>query len=300
MAELLLNMGFIDYRLLIQYNRNDKMKKALSRVSGVLILSGLLYALAVGIFGNSYTFNIISCVSDDVAVKAANVAGFNMTDEYGLEMEDIRMQIVYQLARRSVVRVAVKESAGSGIIWKIDDGIVIASNRHLLMKDVKAEVVFCNKEIADAEILGYSQQYDIGFIRIPEEAVTNQILRDIYEAVPAFYETDSEDARNEFASQYGEARILQVGLGDSKTIDFSTGMIQGLRFVPLFNTHVLETACFSKAGMSGGGVFDEGGRLVGMISGGEVPEDSEKREAELTYSIPPVLIEAEYNAIINR
>ncbi|MBO5145390.1 MAG: trypsin-like peptidase domain-containing protein [Lachnospiraceae bacterium] len=276
------------------------MKKALSRISGVLILSGMLYVLLVGIFGNSYEFNTISCVSDAAAVKAVKMAGFNMADEYGLEMEDMRMQIVYQLARRSVVRVAVKESAGSGIIWKIDNGIVIVSNRHLLMKDVRAEVVFCNKETADAEILGYSQQYDIGFIRIPGEAAANQILRDVYEAVPVFYETDSEDARSEFASQYADTKVLQIGLGDSRTMEFSTGVIKELRFVPLFNTHVLETACFSKAGMSGGGVFDEGGRLVGMISGGEVPEDSQKKEAELTYSIPPSLIEAEYNAIMSR
>ena len=52
------------------------------------------------------------------------------------------------------------------------------------------------------------------------------------------------------------------------------------------------------SGMSGGGVFDESGRLLGMISGGDVPENSEKREAELTYSIPPVLIQMEYEKIL--
>lgn len=64
--------------------------------------------------------------------------------------------------------------------------------------------------------------------------------------------------------------------------------------MPLFNTTVLETACFSKAGMSGGGVFGEDGMLLGMISGGAVPEGATEREAEITYSIPPVLIAAEY------
>lgn len=295
-------MGFIDYRLLIEYNRNDKMRKALSRISGVLMISAsILYVLFEEGFGYSYEFNTISCISNVIAVKAADMVRFNMTEEYGLDMEDIRMQIVYQLARRSIVKVVVKDAAGSGIIWKIDNGIVIASNRHLLMKDVSAEVVFGNGEAVNAEIMGYSQQYDIGFLKIPEEAVTNQILRDIYEAVPIFYEIGSESVNSEFANQYGGARILQVGAGiDSKSANFSAGSIKGLNFVSLFNTSVLETVCFSKAGMSGGGVFDEGGRLVGMISGGDVPEDSEKREAELTYSIPPALIEEEYNTIINR
>ena len=47
-------------------------------------------------------------------------------------------------------------------------------------------------------------------------------------------------------------------------------------------------------GMSGGGVFGEDGMFLGMISGGDVPEDAAEREAEITYSIPPVLIAAEY------
>ena len=34
--------------------------------------------------------------------------------------------------------------------------------------------------------------------------------------------------------------------------------------------------------------------FLGMISGGDVPEDAAEREAEITYSIPPVLIAAEY------
>ena len=61
------------------------------------------------------------------------------------QMEDAGMQIVYQLARRSVVKVAVKDSVAGGIVWKIgDEDIVIVSNLHLLMKDVTAEVTFYN------------------------------------------------------------------------------------------------------------------------------------------------------------
>ena len=50
--------------------------------------------------------------------------------------------------------------------------------------------------------------------------------------------------------------------------------------------------------MSGGGVFEESGRLLGMISGGDVPENAGQREAEVTYSIPPALIAAEYEMLI--
>ena len=107
-------------------------------------------------------FAVNPCVTERTAVSTANAAGV-------WEMEDMRMQVVYQLAKRSVVKLIVKDAAASGIIWNTEDGIVIVSNRHLLMKDVKAEVVFGNGETLSADVIGYSQQYDIGFVRVPEE-----------------------------------------------------------------------------------------------------------------------------------
>ena len=72
------------------------------------------------------------------------------------------------------------------------------------MKDVKAQVVFGNGETLAAEVAGYSQQYDIGFARIPEESVTNSVLREIYEAVPVLYEAETESAKAEFGQKYLE------------------------------------------------------------------------------------------------
>ena len=206
------------------------------------------------------------------------------------QTEDAGMQIVYQLARRSIVKVVVKDAAGSGIVWKInDDGIVVVSNRHLLMKDVKAQVTFCDEENADAEIIGYSQQYDIGFLKVHSENVTANILRDIYEAVPA-------ESREDEADTLAEQSVLQIGADLSGTKEhFSTGTILGIGYEPVFNTDVLKTNCYSKAGMSGGGVFDAYGRLLGMISGGAVAEDAEIREAEVSYSLPVTLIAEAYN-----
>lgn len=210
----------------------------------------------------------------------------------GSKMEDMRMQIVYQLARRSVVKVVVKDAAGSGIVWKInDDSIVIVSSKHLLMKDVTAQVTFCNEECADAEILGYSQQYDIGFLKIDDKYLSANILRDIYEAVPAEELVDEADMA-------AEQPVLQIGADLSGNKEhFSTGTVLGVGYDPVFNTEVLKTNCYSKAGMSGGGVFDAVGRLLGMISGGEVAKDAEIREAEVSYSLPVALIADEYDGL---
>ncbi|MDE7477422.1 MAG: serine protease [Lachnospiraceae bacterium] len=275
------------------------MRKTLRGFLRELVVVGVIVLLAGRICAYQPGFAVSSCVSDRTAISAAQAVRRGVAANEKLDTEGIGMQIVYQLAKRSIVKVVVKDAAGSGIIWKIEDGIVIVSSKHLLMKDVKAEIVFGNGETISADVIGYSQQYDIGFVKIPDGAVTDSILRDIYEAVPALYEIESEEARTAFVLEYFEKRVLQMGaLSDKNTDSFSLGNIQGIRFVPLFNTHMLETACYSKAGMSGGGVFDESGRFLGMISGGDVPEDAEKREAEITYSIPSVLIAAAYEEIM--
>ena len=278
------------------------MKKLLCLFWGILTITSLIAVSSVMVhrtFRGKDGLATASCVSERTAVKMARAAGLNVTGTGELNAEDIRMQIVYQLARRSIVKVIVKDSAGSGTIWKIEDGIVIVSNKHLLKKDVQAEIVFGNGTTATADVIGYSGQYDIGFVRIQEGAVADSVLRDIYEAVPLLYEAGSEEEEAACEAGYLRKQVLQVGaVMDQNAVNISTGNVVGLAFVPLFNTNVLVTECFSRAGMSGGGVFDEGGRFLGMISGGEVPEDAEVREAEITYSIPPSLIEAEYEMII--
>lgn len=279
---------------------NRERKKKLSGIHLKIQLSAGIMAgvLITALFYKPFRYEIVLCVSQTVAERAADAASFRAVFGYGLEAENMVMQVVYQLARRSIVKVVVKDSAGNGILWKIDDEIVIVSNKHLLAKDVKAEIVFCNGETFCADMIGYSQQYDIGFARIAETAVSNNVLREIYEAVPVLYEVDSEEKREAFAQNWAGKRILQMGAAvGQRAADFSLGTIEGIRFVPLFNTMVLETNCFSKAGMSGGGVFAEDGRLLGMISGGDVPENAKQREAEVTYSIPPALIAAEYEKL---
>lgn len=235
-----------------------------------------------------------------VGTKNHSVSVPDAMKENRLVKEGIKMQIVYQLARRSVVKVVVKDAAGSGILWRIEDGIVVAANRHLLMEDGVAEVSFCNGETAKAVVIGCSRQYDIGFLLVEKEQVSDSILRDVFEAVPVFYETETEADRTRFVDEYMGRQVMQVGarLAEGEP-SFSVGSIENIGFVPVFDTNMLVTRCFSKAGMSGGGVFDGRGMFLGMISGGDVPEDSPKREAEYTFSMPPVLIAAEYDAIVN-
>lgn len=280
------------------------MKKKLRVFWGIMAMLGVcmvMYTAVCEKLPKKAGYAAALYVPVQAAARLADIVGLRTAGKREFEVEEQIMQIVYQLARRSIVKVVVKDAAGSGVVWNIEGGIVIASNRHLLMKDVTAEIVFGNGETVFADVIGYSKQYDIGFVRIPESAVTGSVLRDIYEVVPILYETSSEEARMAFASLFAGQRIMQVGAVTSqKTCNLSVGDVIGLKYMPLFQTDVLETACFSRAGMSGGGVFDAQGHFLGMISGGEVAEDAELREAQITYSIPPALIASEYAEIIRR
>lgn len=268
------------------------MKKLLKRLALTVIIIVLMInsVLRHEVFGHDVsTRTLISGIHVRFFAEAAGKK----------HVEDAGMQIVYQLARRSVVKIEVKDSVASGIVWKIDDdNIVIVSNRHLLMKDVKAKVTFCNGESTECVIMGYSQQYDIGFLKVDIKAVNPNIMRDIYEAVPADYVTDEQEMAEQFADEYMDRPVLQIGADLTGSMDnFSKGTIMEIGYEPVFNTNVLKTSCYSKAGMSGGGVFDVGGRLLGMISGGEVAQTAEIRESEITYSIPVTLIVKEYDAL---
>ena len=50
--------------------------------------------------------------------------------------------------------------------------------------------------------------------------------------------------------------------------------------------------------MSGSGLFDEGGRFLGIVSGGDVSDDASEKESDYTFSIPSSIILDEYNIIL--
>jgi S1-C subfamily serine protease len=265
------------------------MKKALCRILLLLIVCQVVICVFVAsLTKKGYGYTVVSCVS----CLPAKV------DMVG--MEDTVMQIVYQLARRNIVKVMAKDYAGSGIIWEIDGDIVIVSNRHLLMNDVKVKVSLGSGDVVDAEVLGYSQQYDIAFAVIPETELNDTLIRDIYEATPVIYDTETDEGREGFEKDYIGKRVMQVGVNmdESKTV-YYTGTVEALEYIPFFNTFIVEARCHSKAGMSGGGMFNSEGKFIAMISGGDVDGSTAKKEADMTYAIPASLIQQEYNNFIS-
>ena len=217
---------------------------------------------------------------EDEYLDTVRLGAFTMP-EYQLGEVDS----LYAEASRCVVRIVMGQYAGSGLIWRMEEeGMVLVANKHLLREAACGTVTFSNGMALQAENLHFSQEYDLGFLFIPREELASELLRDCYEVrrVQAL----SEQIENQ--------RIMQIASSQQPAEDCYKGIIKGMTFVPEFQAVMLETECFSKAGMSGGGVFDEQGYLLGMIAGGDVNSNTSVRESETTYSISVWQIEEEY------
>ena len=273
------------------------MKKAVCAMLAVLMIIAYIF------IGNSDRQNmqILSCIGGDgdnhfVQRTAA------MTELSEPQGESLRTKILYRLARMSIVRISMNEHAGSGLIWRMDsERLIIASNRHLLMEDTDADVIFCDGTHVQAKIFGYSQQYDIGFLYIETKEIPESVLRGINAVSPLLYDIEgSVQERNDFAGERIGTDIMQLGANlNEGGLLFAKGYIMAADFSSVFNCFMIQTKCYARAGMSGGGMFDENGQLIGMISGGDVSEDSSSRESGITYNLPAGTIENEYLAIVN-
>lgn len=196
---------------------------------------------------------------------------------------------LYAEASKCVVRIVMGQYAGSGLIWRMEEeGMVIAANKHLLREAAHGTVIFANEIALRADILYFSQEYDLGFLFIPRDELSTELLRDCYEVRRV------KELLGQKEEQIENQNIMQIASSQQPASDCYAGVVKGTTFVPEFQAFMLETECFSKAGMSGGGVFDEKGYLLGMIAGGDVELEASVRESEITYSIATWQIEEEY------
>ncbi len=208
------------------------------------------------------------------------------------EIIDKKEDRLYEEASGCVVRIVMGQYAGSGLIWRMEeDGMVLVTNKHLLRESAYGIVTFSNEMALQAEVLYFSQEYDLGFLFIPREVLHADILRNCYEV------RKTKEGIKQTGEQLEEQKIIQIASSQQVAADCYKGTSKKIVFVPEFQAFMLETECFSKAGMSGGGVFDEKGYLLAMIAGGEVDKDDLARESKITYSIPAWQIEEEYNKL---
>ena len=218
----------------------------------------LVFALSFGgAFGGMALYSHLN-PAGTASVKNNNDDGFDINKITGSKMTvdeiaEVNLQNVVEIRTESVERdfwmqQYITEGAGSGVIIK-DNGYIITNN-HVIEDAAEIVVTLSNKKEYDAKIVGTDPENDIAIIKI--------------------------NAKDLPAAVYGDSSQLEVGdlavvignplgeLGGTVT----AGIISCLdREVIIDNTTMtlLQTDASVNPGNSGGGMFDQYGKLIGII-----------------------------------
>ena len=193
----------------------------------------------------------------------------------------------YENVKNSVVLLHMKNAYGSGVIWKMTpEKIIIASSKHVLdyWEETESYVRFPQGYTSSGKILGISQEYDIGFLAIDNTEFDYPRLENLH-----YIHWDMLSYQN---LQAGD-EMFCIGAGDEAAEGsgvYYRGTIADMwLYIEDFDEYMIYGYGHAEPGMSGGGVFDAKGNLIGILTGATA--DGE------TATLPlPVMIEA-YEAL---
>ncbi len=166
----------------------------------------------------------------------------------------------------SVVRIEAGKLFGSGIIFAVrQDEIILLTNRHMI-EPGEPVVMFQDGISAQADVMGCSDKYDMGFLRVKFSDLGD-------------YTVDScQNVRyneTEFGNLEPGDDLFILGSADYPAGNLFYGIIGSPSvYMEDFGTEMLWAYCEVKPGMSGSGVFDQDGCLIGIVCGG-----NEEKEA---------------------
>lgn len=205
----------------------------------------------------------------------------------------------YENVKGSVLRLQMGEAYGSGVIWRLTaEAAIIATNRHVLQYWDEADGLVCfpGGYAVDAAVLGLSADCDVGFLRVENGEIGWEGLKDLRSVAAETAPARTLFGEAQAASSSGEERGLAgflVGVGQQgREREFHEALLQEERYIPLFQGRMLYGQGFAKEGMSGGGIFDGRGRLIGLLAGG-----TDRGEIA---GVPAADVEAAYRDIVEK
>ena len=191
----------------------------------------------------------------------------------------------YENVKACVVRINMGNAYGSGVIWEMtSEKIVIATNKHVLefWDEQVSNVLFPQGSYASAELLGISEEYDLGFLTEDNKEL------DYMELEQLRYVHFDMNVYNEMKE--GD-EIFCVGAtgrhseGVENVVQSNGIYLQGTignmwQYIEEFEEYMIYGYGYGTPGISGGGTFDPKGNFIGMISGGTM--DGERASVPLT------------------
>ncbi len=201
--------------------------------------------------------------------------------ELSADESDLDGEFSLESVQGCCVRVQVNGHHGSGIIYRItEDEIIVATNRHVLQYwDEDSYVTFCNGAVGNGRRTVLSESADVGFISIYTAFLTDGERKDLKAA----------DRIKESPAEGMKIYMIDMASDLWNPVVYEGEVLSSQRYLEDFGMEMLYGEAASKAGMSGTGVFDSGGRLLGMLAGGT--------DANEIAAVPAAVLEEEYEKI---
>lgn len=184
-------------------------------------------------------------------------------------LETADCEKAYENIKSCIVRIGMKNAYGSGILWKLTaDKVIIATNRHVLdyWRDEESYVLFPQGYYMEAGVLGVSEEFDVGFLSVGNGQFT-------YPELESLRSVSAENAVYEQLERGDDMFCAGAGPETGELLFYRAEMEDTHRYIADFDAYMLYGYGFARTGMSGGGIFDGYGHLIGMVTGGTMQNE---------------------------
>ena len=183
----------------------------------------------------------------------------------------------------ALVQVLAETRSGSGVIYRYDAHTLTVITAGHVLEEAKEPVwvSFCDGWAVECSDYQRMEDADLAFIKVPMDEIPEERLEE--------YCSAPQDKESFDRLQIGD-EVKVMGFSSEAGDKVYEGVLEETWiWVEDFSQYMMLVKAPAEAGMSGGGVFDQEGRLAGILCGGN--------EEGLLAVLPLSIIEAEYAGI---
>lgn len=163
-----------------------------------------------------------------------------------------------------LVSVAAKETGGSGILYQADESCLYVLTAGHVLSGLEAgeEAVICffdGWEVSCGNIC-FSETSDLAMVRIPAEKIPEE-HRVLYQC--AEWDKESFDRL-----QSGDGCTAAGFTKEKECVQYEGNILDAWIYMEDYGQYMIWANVGIQPGMSGGGLLDDKGQLVGILSGG--------------------------------
>lgn len=216
-----------------------------------------------------------------------------------IDSTDVKQSVAAVVAARkpSVVEITCGDKRGSGIVTKLENNkIYVLTNAHVVEGRDSSLVRFYGEDgYYSASTVGYSSFYDVAVICVSGHTPKYEIF-DLDGS--EFFDRSVKYSEGDFVVAIGNAMSMGIAAYDGIISKSHNLLKYEDKTVP-----VLRTTAAINAGMSGGGLFDMNGRLIGLgtyrMTSSVEGSDSHKNDVEDTgFAVPVSIVYPLYKQIL--